>query len=310
MAMLDVKASSFSGSFIGLNKTHSIVVSKRRCLKFATTIGLPIFGVAINQSNHAIALASYKALAIKCAVDFTGTSLTRPAGYKQMDPSEKANISYWTGMTFSAIIADELLLVSRLVHASTFYRNNLVKVNIKSRSLADLVGQDSKGAWHVVEAKGRQADPSNQDRVDWKKQATTIKTIKGIYPSTRSYCFTKVEDIYSAEFVDPEDNETNYGVSIDFENSAMIGGYYGVLVDWLKDDAINFVSDDTRLIIKLAGFDPTDREYIYLGLTHKALNSLKENTLPACIGPLETADSYVGSDSISITTSPEPLRQL
>lgn len=110
MPTFEVRAKGFSGSYAGLNITHTVPISKRKCLKFASNIGLPILRAASPTSSHAIALASYKALAIKCAIDFSSSRLCRPSDYQKMDPSEKANISYWTGMTFAAMVADSVLI--------------------------------------------------------------------------------------------------------------------------------------------------------------------------------------------------------
>ena len=306
MPTLSVKVSGFSPPFAKLNGVHPIQVSKRRCIKFAASIGLPLLKVASPTSGHAIALAAYKALAIKCAIDFTGTSLTRPSAYQRMDQSEKANISYWTGMTFSALIADELLNVTRLVHASAFGRMRLVRVNPKSRRLADLVGQDPSGAWHVIEAKARQAKPTDEDRNKWKKQAETVKTIDKCKPVTNSYSLACVGDTYSAELVDPSMEDQDFFITIDFEENALIKGYYEPIVYWLSERTTTIKREGMRLIMKLAGFDPADNEFIFLGLEENVLDSIRRNVLPERIYSADISDAYIGTDGIAVITSHRP----
>lgn len=306
MPTLSVKSSGFSPPFTKLNGNHSIQVSKRRCMKFTASIGLPLLKAASPTSGHAVALAAYKQLAIKCAIDFTGTSLTRPLAYKRMDQSEKANISYWIGMTFSALIADELLKVTHLVHASAFGRMRLARVNPISRRLADLVGQDPSGAWHIVEAKARQANPSKDDRNNWKDQAKTVSMIDGIPPVTCSYSLACIGDTYSAELVDPSSEEQFRPISINFEKNAIINGYYKPIFDWLSERMTTIERQGIRLVIKLAGFDPADNEFIFLGLEESVLNSVRCNELPKRLNSVDIADAYIGTDGIVVATSLDP----
>lgn len=307
MPTLSVEASGFSSTpYTGLNRTHSIKVSKRSCMKFAASIGLPIFSVASRTAGHAVTLATYKKLAIKCAIDFTGGSLTRPSAYTKMEQSEKANISYWIGMVFSALIADELLGISQLIHVGTLKKKRLIRVDPTSRSLADLVGQDSSGNWHVIEAKARQATPSNDDRVKWKTQATTIYTIDKQKPKTQSYALARIGSTYSAELVDPPTSDEQLPVSIDLEENAMINGYYGPIAEWLSEQPLPAEREGESLVMKMAGFDPADNEYIYLGLTETTQQSIKEHTLPERIKSLDLSDTYIGSDGIVIMTTNQP----
>lgn len=306
MPILSVKVSGFSPPFVKLNGVYPIQVSKRRCIKFAASIGLPLLKAASPTSGHAVALAAYKALAIKCAIDFTGKSLTRPSAYNRMDQSEKANISYWTGMTFGALIADEVLNVSRLVHASAFGRMRLARVNPKSRRLADLVGQDPLGAWHVVEAKARQAEPTDEDRNKWKQQAKTVKNIDGVSPVTCSYSLACIGDTYSAELVDPPTEEQFLPISITFEQNAIINGYYKSIFDWLAERTTTIEREGYRLIIKLAGFDPADNEYIFLGLEDQVFNSIRRNELPERLNSADISDAYIGTDGFAVITSYNP----
>lgn len=304
MSELSVSASGFPISHSAINGTRRLNVSKRRCLKFAQTIGLPLMRAASPSAGHAVALAAYKALAIKCAIDFTGASLFRPRAYERMDQSEKANISYWTGMTFAALIADEFLNVSRLVHATALQKSRLARVDPDSRRLADLVGQDGSGAWHVVEAKARQDKQSFETLAKWKEQAQTVATIDGVAPATRSYSFTRVGRTYSAVLVDPPPDPRQSDIHINFNEQALVKGYYGPLVEWLSSGAITIERADYRLYVHLAAFDPVDNEFIFFGLTEEMFHAARELWLPRPSEvDRETDDAYIGTDGIVVVTS-------
>lgn len=132
---LDVRLVDFQGRWATLNGHENMPVSELQVLKVACTVGVPIMMAASPTSTHAVTLAAYKALAIKAAVDFTGTELARPAEYVLMDPSEKANISFWTGMTFASLVANDILNIPWLWHATAFRRLGLLTVTQRQGAL-------------------------------------------------------------------------------------------------------------------------------------------------------------------------------
>ncbi len=77
-------------------------------------------------------------------------------------------------MVFTAVLARELLGVKQLLHAACFSKHRVGTTDPTSKSLADLVGRDSTGDWHVFEAKGRQRRATAPDRTKWKAQSNTI----------------------------------------------------------------------------------------------------------------------------------------
>ena len=77
---------------------------------------------------------------------------------------------------------------------------------------------------HVIEAKARQDYPTNNDRLKWKRQATTIRSIDGNTPVTNSYVLAWIDNIYSADFIDPfqDDNNDDFSISIEFEEKSKL----------------------------------------------------------------------------------------
>lgn len=312
MPTLKTTASNFTGSYAGVNTAipRHLNVSKRRLMKFAKSVGLPILRTATPTPQHAIALATYKAQAVKCAVDFTTPRLARPTRYTNMDMSEKINISFWTGMVFAALLADQYLGISRLMHAASLKRSRLLTTTPGSgRSLADFVGQDQLGNWHVIEAKARQSAPSTREIAKWKRQTGTIGHIYGMPPATRSYALTNVGAEYSVELVDPEElSPQRYDINFPSLTGTILQGYYGSLLEWLSDDGtvISVERDDTPCTTRLAGYDPIDREYIFWGLTADTLSALRRNEIPPIIESRELDDTYIGSDGMVISTASSP----
>jgi hypothetical protein len=163
MPCLPVTVSGFASG--PTNGDSRLDISKRRFLKFAVSTGSPIFAATIGGPRLPVAFAAYKALAAKTSLDFTTTEFTLVDGYENLEPTEKANLSYWVGMTVAAIVADAVLGVPELLHASAYAL--LARRDPSSRSLADLIGQDKARAWHVIEANAREV-VTRRGRRAWK----------------------------------------------------------------------------------------------------------------------------------------------
>lgn len=307
--------SGFTGIHNTLNGTKDLKASKRRVLKKAQTFGMQFLSPGAPTPQHAVNLAAYKSLAVKMAMDFSSANLTRPTGYTGMDSTEKANISFWTGMTLAALVADQVLGVSRLLHAGSLTKrrkgtSRLVKVDPKSGSLADLVGQDAATAWHVIEAKARQVEPGPAKWSQWKDQAKTVLSIDGAIPSTRSVCYTQVGRNYSVRLVDPKAQRGLTKVKLEFETqeSDLVEAYYGPLRDVLThagegDPVFKVGRGNTNLTAKLVAYDSADREFIFVGMSDEALSAISDGKMPAMEHEFDGDDYYIGSDGIVLLTS-------
>ena len=265
MPTVEVRVEDFGGPLAQINGLHSFDVSKQQCLKAAISVGLPMLADASPSSAHAVALASYKALTMKCALDFSRTSVCRPVEHAKLDQSEKVNISYWTGMTFAAIVAEKFLNVPRLLHASTLRRRGLLRTKGDSRSLADLVGQDQAGQWHVVEAKGRGDYPSTAERNGWKVQASTVRSINGKRPFSCSYSLACVGHSCYVELVDPApDDGRDEGADLSMDPREVTAWHYSPIREWLATGAGTIRRGGHSIRARILGFDPVDAEYVFL----------------------------------------------
>jgi hypothetical protein len=305
VGLLEVKCTSFSAPYAGLNATHTLTVSKRRLLKHAVSIGQPLVRPGAATSKQAVLLASYKAVAIKCAIDFSSSSLSPDAHYFKMEQSEKANISYWTGMTLASLVADDILGVPRLIHAASASGIQIARANPASKSLADLVGQDRGNGWHVVEAKARQNRPSLTTGNKWKDQAKTIKTINGQIPGTASYAFTHVFKPYSVELVDPASSGETPGAELIIDPSRLLQIYYAAFVEFLSERTRTIERGGRELVVRCCAVDADDGQFIFIGLARETMRSLSKLREPGHQRAGDFGDCYIGADGIAIVTSPD-----
>lgn len=304
MSTLEVRGRDFLTGFKNLNILHSLHVSELKCLKFASTIGISHFSPAYQRSVTALSLAVYKALALKCAVDFSQPTLRLHAEYSHLESSEKANLSFWLGMTFATIAAAELLQVPRMIHAA--HHHGLVRANPNSRRLADLVGQDSQNRWHVVEAKARQRKASAKDRQDWKQQAQTVGSINGTAVSTQSYCFTQVQSRLESELVDPPgDDETKLKLKI--SPTEFSENYYKPFLKFLEPSNSTQTVGGRTARVRVIAYDPVASQYLHIGLDDSVYNRLlKKKSIKRKIEEHDKKDLYIGTDGIAVMTSQGP----
>ena len=298
MSKLSLTASNFSALYPGLNNTHTIEVSKRKALKFATTVGTAHYAAAFGRTQTALALASYRAQAIRCVMDFDQPVLQRFNEYSQLDSTEKSNLSYWIGMTIAAITADELLHVPRLTHASKL--DGIVKRDPSSKSLADLVGPDTVGALHVIEAKGRQHKISPDDARRYKEQAQTIMSVRGVTVSTTSYSVAYLRQTITAILVDPPPQSGGVDLKIDPDDFGK--GYYQPFVEFLGRKPFKISRGGRNFLVRPISYDPIDREYVYVGLEDRFCFGETGGT----VKPFDYPPLYVGSDGVVIYTSDTP----
>ena len=309
MAGYPIEVSGFTGARAALNGLRTIDVSKRRAMKFAATVGLPMLVASTGRSSQAVSLAAYKAIAIQCAMDFTGTSLRRPREYESMDPSEKGNISYWIGMMTAALVSNDVLDAPRMLHAAGFGPGRIGRTTPESKRLADLVGQQRDGSWHVVEAKARQGEPSDARREVWKSQALTIATVDGRVPATRSYALARISRRFRAELIDPPDDgiqrtsKKSQRIRQPIDSRRLQTHFYRPLRDWLGDDVRVVERGEVRVRVRVAAYDADAAEYVLIGLSEEAFDLANDQALPPLHAGIETEDAYIGGDGVVLILS-------
>jgi len=306
MPKIEVNINSFGGIYSSLNGTKELNLSHRKCLKFATTVGLSSLRLAYSNSVVALAMAAYRAMAVKCCLDFSGSRVTVHADYLDLEASEKANISYWIGMTSAAVLADTYLNVPRLIHATQFRGTRFKRANPASRSLADLLGRDANGGYHVIEAKGRRRVPTPNNRNDWKIQAQTIGMIDGAPPVTRSYCIALIDVMPHIEWNDPPEPPSSQ-VNLFGKKDSFGAGYYKPFHEFLDSAVTHEINRGGRdLLVRAIGLDPQEEEYVFMGLDRSIVKPRTPREDYAAFEEIDSGDIYVGSDGVAIATGRSP----
>lgn len=183
---LTVRASGLPGMTIGTSRDYQIPLTEAALHWACQSFGAPSYGIDLRR--EAVMMAAYRASALElCLEAGVSTPRRRDLG-DAFDPSEVANVSYWLGMAAGMLVAEWVLGVQYLFHAESFRRAGyLVPRALHSKRLADLVGWDQAGGVHVIEAKARKIAGGRADKAKWKGQATSVKTLNGIAPTTQSY---------------------------------------------------------------------------------------------------------------------------
>lgn len=162
----------------------------------ALTIGRPSRFRFLDQEESALHEAIFRVAAVKMALEQGQLGrFYRTEAFASLDPSEKGMISYLLGMTLCKLFASRCLDTPWLLHLDAFRRT--APVHLLGRSRPDLVGEDSKGRWHVFESKGRASLPSQPDRDTAKLQTQKVRSVSGLQPTLRvaTFAFFKSNEL-------------------------------------------------------------------------------------------------------------------
>ena len=109
--------------------------------------------------------------------------LTRSALARELDRSEKINLSYALGQAFSAVFCQQVLGVDRLLHIDRYCQHHNVRFG-PGKQRPDLFGAGSSG-WVVAEAKGRSNAMERGLSAKLRSQKSIVRTINGADPWLR-----------------------------------------------------------------------------------------------------------------------------
>lgn len=220
------------GSPSNLLKTQDLDITLAEFIWGCITVGkfglldLTYFGV---KSFHEI---FFKWHLLFANLDITKGRFSKTFLYENLDPTEKAVVSYYLGMTCAKVFADRRLNTPWLYHVSKI---NLLTITFHpGDSRPDLIGDDINGNWIVVEAKGRTNRCCSKTMLAAKKQTLQINKINGKLPIFRvafqSY-FNKYLELAVNDPPEPDRNAKN----LNFDEAFAIRQYYEYLVNILID---------------------------------------------------------------------------
>ncbi|MFV0425783.1 MAG: hypothetical protein ACK5KU_01960 [Beutenbergiaceae bacterium] len=156
-------------------------------------------------------------------------ALGKSALAHELDPSEKAALSYALGQAMTAIYCRQELDVSFLMHVDRYAIQNQVSFG-SGRGRPDLFGMmSSKGTmssndWVVAEAKGRSNGMERGLPAQLAAQKSMIKTINGQQPKVAVGCISSfpvqprgTRDQLHVDVVDPPPESEAVGIEIDLK---------------------------------------------------------------------------------------------
>jgi hypothetical protein len=174
-----------TGSGARLSGTHVLTFSWAELVWAAITVGRAGMRQVLQFGVFSTFEIVYRAALIYANLRQTATGdLGRSDAYDGLDPSEKSAISYFLGLTLSKLFAEQCLKVLWLLHLDV-YRSQLNAVLKEGRSKPDLVGQDARGRWVVIESKGRTNGLDQNALEKAKRQSSRVLTISGQAPRFR-----------------------------------------------------------------------------------------------------------------------------
>jgi hypothetical protein len=314
-----LRCSGFTDSYLGVNGGKDIWISEEKLISAAVMIGAQSLAEVFGGGVESIAFAFHKAFAMLTSVDLSNTKMMVSRYYHKLDQSEKASLSYWIGMAMCKIIAQDVLNIPYLQHAANLKSTKRTSLSDpKSRSLPDLVGKDSKGVWHVMEAKARQKEPSKKISDEWKKQACQIRTIDGLMPGTRSYCLSMVRrQLFDVKLVDPpfepdseHESQGHFdGIDIEIGMAEFLRQYYGPILNMLERYGAmgSYERDSLQPVLAQVAYDPATRTYWGMGLVNSVFRQIMEHEHVTLVESRMEHGQYISSDGVIIQRSSKPL---
>jgi len=274
---ISVNCSDFTGNYLHLNGAQSISCNYSRLLLAAFTCG---------YSGY---YQPHKGNWLRRVIQILGAvspfiQANRHYGFVlnpyffTVDSSENKHGIYFIGQALTKIFAETVLNAPLVQHAS---RCSWVPINgvalkapllTRGRKEADLFAYDSSGNCHILEAKGRsikdgslQLSNSTFNRV--KRQAlaqvSSVGTVNGILPSTRSACIWSIcTSGIKGDVIDPEGE----GFDVEVSPLDIIESSYGLILDSRN---ANYNSDI------ISGYDVVEiQKGIYFGVMSEIRSAL------------------------------------
>lgn len=139
------------------NGKDELYVTWDEILWAAITVGRPNRYAVFQHGDTSLYEAFYRWSLIRMALEQrspTTRYLSRTDAARTLDPSEKAAVSYFLGMTFCKLFATKCLNTPWLLHLDVFRPQLDLVLNARSRP--DLIGKEhGSGDWYAFESKGR-----------------------------------------------------------------------------------------------------------------------------------------------------------
>lgn len=184
MPVIPYRATSFSGTFAGVNGNGQIQITWAQLVWAAITVGKAAgdeyaYGIysAVERLHRASMMRAY-------LLEAGSGRLLQTAPYLASDPSEKTSISFYLGMTLAKLFAEFLFDVPRMLHVAVYGQNYQI-ATAQGGSRPDLIGLSANNDWFVFEAKGRSNGFEAEALQTAKDQAVQITSVDSVAPICR-----------------------------------------------------------------------------------------------------------------------------
>lgn len=202
---IEFQGESFPTRYPSLTGVGRLLTSWDDLLWAALTVGRPSLFQVFRFGVESAYEATFRLMLIRaCLKERWDGQLERTAAFNVLDPTEKAMLSYFTGMTVCKLFADRLLNCPWILHLDAF--RAILNPSLLGRSRPDLVGQDVAGRWHCFESKGRSSSlPSQTEKDRAKAQSQMLTFVNGAQCELHVGAFTFFRrDVLEFYWRDPE----------------------------------------------------------------------------------------------------------
>lgn len=218
-----------------LNGAGSLAVTWDEVLWAAVTVGKAQWDLG-RHGHHSVAEILHRVACMTAYFDVDGDGrIAQSPAFTQLDPSEKAVVSFYSGMTFAKLYADKVLDVPWMMHISRYESSWSVRYGANTRR-PDLFGCNSSGDWAVAEAKGRSRVTTRLvERM--REQKSAVAAIDGTPPAYRYGSATRfLRNQLELRIVDPPAKARAQDVPLD--PAGWLIDYYRPIVELLAALAV------------------------------------------------------------------------
>jgi hypothetical protein len=243
MANIEIHASQFTDASAAVNGSAVFPISPLALLRSMVTVGYKNEADCLGYGWRSIGWhISTCFLAVATTATRNGNLVVSKL-FHSLDASEKNTVSYRLGMGLTKFAAETKLKVPWLLHLDKLFNAGALTLQAGTLERGDLAGQDTNGAWHVLESTGRSSPPSSKLLTKAKNQVSRVLSINGQPPATRSASIVHLyRDPIRTEMVDPEERQDKE-IKIEVAEKEYFPAYYALLLQLLD------LSDAVRLTV-------------------------------------------------------------
>ncbi len=167
----------------GMNGDRSTTTTWPELVHAAITVGRRGWCDVLKHGKYSLLEMLYRAAMLRANLRRSQGRIRKSDAYHGLDPSEKAAVSYFIGLTCANLMARKLFDVRWLMHLDVYHK--ILRPHLLESGRPDLVGEDAMERWYVIEAKGRSHGLAGDVVAKAKEQTRKLGTVCGRVPRLR-----------------------------------------------------------------------------------------------------------------------------